>query len=215
MLHKERVVFDGIYKKLEYDLHKKKKEMAAIIEDSKNAQRARIARKSRTSSSGRKTRKKHLKKNGPTSARSWSRTASCKRRCGGKARGARRKTAEALAASKKAEEEPTVRGPEESERRRRSRPVKKKVEKTTEADEEEVQEYQATFERITKATGIQTVEELVDTFQDIEQKNFSLLTPNELNSDIEATELAIAKRASRRRSSRARASVRTRSGSAC
>merc|ERR1712072_1038745 len=38
-LHKERVVFDGIYKKLEYDLHKKKKEMAAIIEDSKNAQR--------------------------------------------------------------------------------------------------------------------------------------------------------------------------------
>ena len=31
------VVFDGIYKKLERELHEKKKEMAAIIEDSKNA----------------------------------------------------------------------------------------------------------------------------------------------------------------------------------
>ena len=36
-LRKERVVFDGIYKKLEKDLHEKKKEMAAIIEDSKVA----------------------------------------------------------------------------------------------------------------------------------------------------------------------------------
>ena len=31
------MVFDGIYKKLERELHEKKKEMAAIIEDSKNA----------------------------------------------------------------------------------------------------------------------------------------------------------------------------------
>lgn len=38
---RERVVFDGIYKKLERELHEKKKEMAAIIEDSKNAYLAR------------------------------------------------------------------------------------------------------------------------------------------------------------------------------
>lgn len=38
---RERVVFDGIYKKLERELHEKKKEMAAIIEDSKNAYQAR------------------------------------------------------------------------------------------------------------------------------------------------------------------------------
>lgn len=38
---RERVVFDGIYKKLERDLHEKKQEMAAIIEDSKNAYNAR------------------------------------------------------------------------------------------------------------------------------------------------------------------------------
>ena len=38
---RERVVFDGIYKKLERELHEKKKEMAAIIEDSKNAYSAR------------------------------------------------------------------------------------------------------------------------------------------------------------------------------
>jgi chromosome segregation ATPase len=38
---KERIVFDGIYKKLERELHEKKKEMAAVIEDSKNAYKAR------------------------------------------------------------------------------------------------------------------------------------------------------------------------------
>lgn len=38
---RERVVFDVIYKKLERDLHEKKKEMAAIIEDSKHAYQAR------------------------------------------------------------------------------------------------------------------------------------------------------------------------------
>jgi len=38
---RERIVFDVIYKKLERDLHEKKKEMAAIIEDSKHAYQAR------------------------------------------------------------------------------------------------------------------------------------------------------------------------------
>ena len=38
---RERVVFDKIYKKLERELHDKRKEMAAIIEDSKNAYAAR------------------------------------------------------------------------------------------------------------------------------------------------------------------------------
>ena len=40
-LRQERVVFDGVYKKLERELHDRKKEMAAIIEDSKNAYQAR------------------------------------------------------------------------------------------------------------------------------------------------------------------------------
>lgn len=34
---RERIVFDVIYKKIERDLHEKKKEMTAIINDSKNA----------------------------------------------------------------------------------------------------------------------------------------------------------------------------------
>lgn len=36
-LRRERVVFDNIYRKLEKDLHEKKKEMATVIEDSNNA----------------------------------------------------------------------------------------------------------------------------------------------------------------------------------
>ena len=35
------MVFDGIYKKLEMELHQKKREMQAVIEDSKNAYEAR------------------------------------------------------------------------------------------------------------------------------------------------------------------------------
>ena len=38
---RERVVFDSIYKKLERELHEKKREMNAVIEDSKNAYQAR------------------------------------------------------------------------------------------------------------------------------------------------------------------------------
>ena len=38
---RERIVFDVIYKKIEKDLHEKKKEMTAIINDSKNAYQAR------------------------------------------------------------------------------------------------------------------------------------------------------------------------------
>jgi coiled-coil domain-containing protein 63/114 len=40
-LRRERIVFDGVYKKLERELHERKQEMAAIIEDSKNAYQAR------------------------------------------------------------------------------------------------------------------------------------------------------------------------------
>ena len=53
--------------------------------------------------------------------------------------------------------------------------------------------YEETFAKIREATGVETIKDLVDTFQDIEQKNFPLFNSiNELNSDIEASELAIA-----------------------
>ena len=198
-LHKERVVFDGIYKKLEYDLHKKKKEMAAIIEDSKNAQRRadRSQRSLDKLKQGMEDEKKAFEKEWADLGALMEQDRQLQEALRRKEREEHeRKTAEALAASKKAEEEPYMsEDPEESEEEEEESPGKKKKveEDRPKLTEEEVQEYQATFERITKATGIQTVEELVDTFQDIEQKNFSLFNSiNELNSDIEATELAIA-----------------------
>ena len=58
---------------------------------------------------------------------------------------------------------------------------------------DQVKGYQETFEKIRAATGVESMEALVENFQDIEQKNFSLFNSiNELNSDIEASELAIA-----------------------
>ena len=41
-LRQERKVFDEIYKRLEHDLHEKKKEMAAVIEDSNVAYEERL-----------------------------------------------------------------------------------------------------------------------------------------------------------------------------
>ena len=198
-LHKERVVFDGIYKKLEYDLHKKKKEMAAIIEDSKNAQRRadRSQRSLDKLKQGMEDEKKAFEKEWADLGALMEQDRQLQEALRRKEREEHeRKTAEALAASQRADEEPYMsEDPEESEEEEEESPGKKKKveEDRPKLTEEEVQEYQATFERITKATGIQTVEELVDTFQDIEQKNFSLFNSiNELNSDIEATELAIA-----------------------
>jgi DNA repair exonuclease SbcCD ATPase subunit len=188
-LHKERVVFDGIYKKLEYDLHKKKKEMAAIIEDSKNAQRRadRSQRSLDKLKQGMEDEKKAFEKEWADLGALMEQDRQLQEALRRKEREEHeRKTAEALAASKKAEEEPYMsEDPEESEEEEEESPGKKKKveEDRPKLTEEEVQEYQATFERITKATGIQTVEELVDTFQDIEQKNFSLFNSiNELTT---------------------------------
>ena len=188
-LHKERVVFDGIYKKLEYDLHKKKKEMAAIIEDSKNAQRRadRSQRSLDKLKQGMDDEKTAFEKEWADLGALMEQDRQLQEALRRKEREEHeRKTAEALAASKKAEEDPYMsEDPEESEEEEEESPGKKKKveEDRPKLTEEEVQEYQATFERITKATGIQTVEELVDTFQDIEQKNFSLFNSiNELTT---------------------------------
>ena len=54
---------------------------------------------------------------------------------------------------------------------------------------DQVKGYQETFEKIRAATGVESMEALVENFQDIEQKNFSLFNSiNELNSDIETSD---------------------------
>lgn len=195
-LHKERVVFDGIYKKLEVDLHRKKKDMAAIIEDSKNAQRR--ADKSQRNLDKQKAQTEDEKK---AFEKEWADLGALMEQDRQLQEALRRKEREeherktqvALEAAKEAENEPYMSDDPSSEEEEPSPGKKKKDDDRPKLTEEEVLEYQSTFERITKATGIETVEELVDAFQDIEQKNFSLFNSiNELNSDIEATELAIA-----------------------
>ena len=194
------MVFDGIYKKLEYDLHKKKKEMAAIIEDSKNAQRRadRSQRSLDKLKQGMEDEKKHLKKNGPTSARSWSRTASCKRRCGGRsARSTSARPQKRWRPPKGPTRSRLSEDPEESEEEEEESPGKKKVEEDRpKLTEEEV----ANIKRPLK--GLRRLEELVDTASRLSKNSwtrsrtssrtrrrldFSLFNSiNELNSDIEA-----------------------------
>ena len=57
---------------------------------------------------------------------------------------------------------------------------------------EKVQSYEEAFERIKQATGITEIDELVTTFIDAEEQNFSLFNyVNELNNEIEKLEVQI------------------------
>ncbi|EGB12807.1 hypothetical protein AURANDRAFT_19380 [Aureococcus anophagefferens] len=162
-LRKERVVFDGIYKKLEKDLHEKKKEMAAIIEDSKVAYQ-----RSDRAMGEMVALKQQVDKEKAEFEREW-------RDLG-----------------KLMEQDRQLR--EQLRRQSREEHLAGGARRSGGGDpHDKVVSYEETFAKIREATGVETIKDLVDTFQDIEQKNFSLFNSiNELNSDIEASELAIA-----------------------
>ena len=75
-LRRERVVFDGIYKKLERELHEKKKEMAASIEDSKTHIRCATNRRARCKRCDNKRRRirSSLRRNGSGLEKLWKKT---------------------------------------------------------------------------------------------------------------------------------------------
>ncbi|KAH8096285.1 hypothetical protein JL720_3647 [Aureococcus anophagefferens] len=199
-LRKERVVFDGIYKKLEKDLHEKKKEMAAIIEDSKVAYQ-----RSDRAMGEMVALKQQVDKEKAEFEREW--------RDLGKLMEQDRQLREQL--RRQSREEHLAGG---ARRPRTTAPRGPRVggdkDKAPLAlSHDKVVSYEETFAKIREATGVETIKDLVDTFQDIEQKNFSLFNSiNELNSDIEASELAIAETKLEIEKYRARACPRTRSG---
>eukprot|EP00752_Nemacystus_decipiens_P012433 g11015.t1 len=189
-LRRERVVFDSIYKKLERELHEKKKEMAAIISDSNNAYHARDKAQSEMMALRQQAEKDRAEFDAE-----WKEL--------GKLIAQDRKLRETLRQRQldrsrdlRAEGESARDGDEENRLMACSGGEEwgagaKDRQQTTFSQPE--QSYEAAFNKIKEATGMTNVSDMVNNFLQAEEKNFSLFNfVNELNSEIERLELMIA-----------------------
>merc|ERR1711988_1143384 len=178
-LRRERVVFDSIYKKLERELDHKKKEMANIIEISNSAYESRDQAQQEM-----QALKKQLEEEQAAFEEEW------------KDLGRIIEADRARKQNRKSAAEIEQRGEMTVEE---EMGMKKKLIKGTWAiardkasmhvQAEKVQTYEEAFARIMDATNIHSIEELVDTFINAEDKNFTLFNfVNELTSEIEKLE---------------------------
>lgn len=178
-LRRERVVFDSIYKKLEQELQVKKKEMANIIEISNSAYESRDQAQQEM-----QALKKQLEEEQAAFEEEW------------KDLGRIIEADRARKQNRKAAAEIEQRGEMTVEE---EMGMKKKLIKGTWAiardkasmhvQAEKVQTYEEAFARIMDATNIHSIDELVDTFINAEDKNFTLFNfVNELTSEIEKLE---------------------------
>lgn len=197
-LRRERVVFDGIYKKLERELEEKKNEMAQIIEISNVAYEARDQARNemmalKNAADQEQSQFEHewselgelieedrkrqdtLKSGGDTEGQSDGKPGTS----GG----------ELVTADDAVEEEQEL-------RKRLSRAawsiVKNKA--NIHVSQEKVKSYEEAFDKIRKATGIDDIDTLVETFVKAEDENFALFNKvNDLGSEIETLEEEIRK----------------------
>lgn len=197
-LRQERVVFDGIYKKLERELHEKKKQMALVIEMSNVAYEERDNAQAELGGARQHSEKEmamldeEFKKMDKTleNDRRMKEFLKSKER----AKSSRPQSQQAgadgtgLAANSSDEFE-------RSPSRRRGRSQMNGASRSgldTEASEKAM-EYEQAFEKIKEATGIDDIDELVGRFVAAEDQNFSLFNyNNELNNEIERLEEQVA-----------------------
>ncbi|CAN0012254.1 unnamed protein product, partial [Ectocarpus sp. 12 AP-2014] len=189
-LRRERVVFDSIYKKLERELHEKKKEMAAIINDSNNAYHARDKAQSEMMALRQQAEKDRAefdaewKELGKLIAQDRKLRETLRQRQLERSRDLR---AEGESAGDGDEEARLMTGSGVEEWGASA----KDRQQTTFSQPE--QSYEAAFNKIKEATGMTNVTDMVNNFLQAEEKNFSLFNfVNELNSEIERLELMIA-----------------------
>lgn len=178
-LRRERVVFDQINAKLAKELHEKKKEMAQIIEISNIAYEARDQAQNEMA-----LLKAHADKEQAQFETEWrelgrvlEQDRRLKERMAGQDRG--RITAD---------EEGSLRN--KLAKGNWSQAKEKAAQK---ASLDRVQSFEEAFQQIKAATGIDNIDELVQTFIDAEDQNFSLFNyVNELNNEVEKLEEQIA-----------------------
>jgi len=188
---RDRVVFDGIYKKLERQLHDKKKDLALVIERSNEAYEFRDKAQSEM-----QVLKSQADKKQQDFEEKFHHLGEVIEQ---------ERTARDLAAGVVPGDSMGTFG--DSEHRGnlsidQEQNIKKKVAKGAwniakdkaqmHLSSEKVQSYEEAFQQIQKATGIADIDELVTKFVEAEDKNFSLFNfVNELNSEIERLEMMI------------------------
>mmetsp|Transcript_19437 Transcript_19437/g.35346 ORF Transcript_19437/g.35346 Transcript_19437/m.35346 type:complete len:551 (+) Transcript_19437:59-1711(+) len=187
-LRRERVVFDDIYRKLENELHSKKREMAHIIEQANAAYEARDSAQAQMAALKQQADKEHaeFEKEWRELGRLIENDKKMKEFMRQKVRN-RAEEAKALEGGGKTEEE-----------RHRKKIIKNAWDTTKTlvnitSSQEKVSTYEDAFTKIQAATGICDIDELVSAFINAEDHNFTLFKyNNELRADIEKLEQQIA-----------------------
>jgi chromosome segregation ATPase len=178
-LRRERVVFDQINAKLAKELHEKKKEMAQIIEVSNIAYEARDQAHNEMA-----LLKAHADKEQAQFEQEWREL--------GRVLEQDRKLKERMAG----QERGRITADEEGSMRKNLSKGNWNVAKDKAAQQaslDRVQSFEEAFQQIKAATGIDNIDELVQTFIDAEDQNFSLFNyVNELNNEVEKLEEQIA-----------------------
>ena len=177
---RERVVFDGIYKKLEMELHQKKKEMQAVIEDSKNAYEAREKAQNEML-----TLKSHAEKEKSDFENDFKELGDLIKQQQYALEQLRLKQFERTNDDTHVMFEKS--GSQEGES---AQPIAWQGQKDkTALSVETVLSYEEELSKIQQATGIHDVNELVTSFLEAEEKNFSLFNyVNDVNTEIERLE---------------------------
>ena len=183
---RERVVFDAIYKKLEKELHEKKKEMQAVIEDSKVAYQNRDKAQQDMIALQHHADKERAEFEGEF-----------------KELGELIKTQQAVLEQMRlrqlelVQEEQTLASTSQVDNKSDDvSPVhnwSNNKDKGAQLSQEKIQSYEDALQQIQDATGVYDVNDIVTRFLEAEEQNFSLFNyVNDINSEIERLEHSIA-----------------------
>merc|ERR1719198_696228 len=184
-LRRERVVFDDIYKKLENELHSKKKEMANIIEQANAAYEARDSAQAQMAALKQQADKEHAE-----FEKEWTEL--------GRLIENDKKMKEFMR-QRHRQQDAVQRGDMTAEQEDK---MKKKVtasawgvakdKATINSHIEKIQSYEEAFAKIQAATGISDVDELVQNFMDGEDQNFTVFNfTTGQNDEVEKLEQQI------------------------
>eukprot|EP01039_Chlorochromonas_danica_P009443 gene9443-10432_t len=188
---RERIVFDVIYKKLERDLHEKKKEMTAIINDSKNAYQARDKSQSEMAAL-----QQHAEKERAEFESEFKELGDLIKQQQIALEQLRLKQFErtddmSSKASVMQEEEGRPGDPSGAILASWGDPRKDKN-LLAPLSQEKIHSYEEMLLKIQEATGLRDVQEIVNKFLEAEEQNFSLFNyVNDINSEIERLEHSI------------------------
>merc|ERR1740138_708691 len=186
-LRGERAVFDDIYRKLESELHSKKKEMANIIEQANAAYEARDSAQAQMAALKQQADKEHAE-----FEKEWREL--------GKLIENDKKMKEFMRQKVRSKEEGklAVTNNSEEDKLRKNRSMKSgfdtaKSQVAVTSHQDQIITYEEAFSKIQAATGICDIDDLVQNFINAEDQNYTLFKyNNELSADIEKLEQQIA-----------------------